>query len=104
MCRTYCSRDVLSASFKNNRTQVKGKVQTLAKEDEAMNGTGRRSVTAKRFGVGGTVRHSGTESMAQSVRSPLDARTVLADEVTRSVPVSVQCLLWGRAAGRCEFG
>ena len=24
-------------------------------------------------------------------------------EVTRKVPVSVQCMLWGRAAGRCEF-
>lgn len=25
------------------------------------------------------------------------------EEVTRSIPVSVQCLLWGKAAGRCEF-
>jgi hypothetical protein len=32
-----------------------------------------------------------------------DAQTVAAKEVTRNVPVPVQCLLWGRAAGRCEF-
>jgi len=25
------------------------------------------------------------------------------EEVTRRIPVPVQCLLWGRAAGRCEF-
>src|SRR5882672_3978056 len=24
-------------------------------------------------------------------------------EVKRSIPVPVQCMLWGRAAGRCEF-
>ena len=34
----------------------------------------------------------------------MNARVVLAEQVTRSVPVSAQCLLWGRAAGRCEFG
>jgi hypothetical protein len=27
----------------------------------------------------------------------------LPHEVTRHVPVQVQCMLWGRAAGRCEF-
>jgi hypothetical protein len=29
--------------------------------------------------------------------------TAVPKEVTRSIPVSVQCLLWGRAAARCEF-
>ena len=27
----------------------------------------------------------------------------MAKDVTRYVPYPIQCLLWGRAAGRCEF-
>ena len=27
----------------------------------------------------------------------------MAEEITRYIPPSIQCLLWGRAAGRCEF-
>lgn len=104
MHRTVCSRNVLPASFKNNRTRVKGKALSLAKEDESMNGSGTRNLTAKQFGDRGIVLRRGTESTAQSGRSPVDARAVLAEVLTRSVPVSVQCLLWGRAAGRCEFG
>jgi hypothetical protein len=79
-------------------------VQIVAKEDESMNGTGRRKDSEKRFGTHGVVRRNGIQSTAQSGRSPVDTLTVVAAEVTRSVPVSVQCLLWGRAAGRCEFG
>jgi hypothetical protein len=28
---------------------------------------------------------------------------LVAHEVTRHVPVAIQCMLWGKAAGRCEF-
>lgn len=69
-----------------------------------MNGRGKRSLRAKQFGARGVARRTGMQRGVQNQRSPVDARTVLAEEVTRSVPVSVQCLLWGRAAGRCEFG
>jgi SMODS-associated and fused to various effectors sensor domain len=104
MYRTVCSKNVLSACPKNNRTRVKGKALTLTKEDEAMNGTRRRGLSAKQFSTRGTVRGSGIQSAAQSGRSAAYAQTVIVEEVTRNVPVSVQCLLWGRAAGRCEFG
>lgn len=38
-----------------------------------------------------------------AVRSAQGASASVAEEVTRYVPVSTQCLLWGKAAGRCEF-
>lgn len=60
-----------------------------------MNGTGRHRLPTRHFGSRGTVRRH---------EAPVDERSLVAEEVTRSVPASVQCLLWGRAAGRCEFG
>jgi hypothetical protein len=76
----------------------------LAEEDESMNGSGRRNLKAKQFRTRGIVRRSGILSTEPSGSPPVNVRAVLAEQVTRSVPVSAQCLLWGRAAGRCEFG
>src|SRR5438046_4648730 len=36
-------------------------------------------------------------------RGKLKTEVSIAVEVKRSIPVPVQCMLWGRAAGRCEF-
>jgi hypothetical protein len=55
----------------------------------------------KRFGPRETVRQMRTKSRAHTRCSATLA--AVPKEVTRSIPVSVQCLLWGRAAGRCEF-
>jgi CBASS immunity sensor of nucleotide second messenger signals len=60
-----------------------------------VNGTGRHRLPTRHFGSRGTVRR---------YEAPVDARSLVGEEVTRSVPASVQCMLWGRAAGRCEFG
>jgi hypothetical protein len=76
----------------------------LAKEDEAMNRSGKHGLSAKKFGIRGSVRRSETPRRAQNGEAAMEARAVMAEEVTRSIPVSGQCLLWGRAAGRCEFG
>jgi hypothetical protein len=62
----------------------------------------RQIPSQKRFGAGDTVRQMRTKSTARASRSATPAAPV-PKEVTRSIPVSVQCLLWGRAAGRCEF-
>src|SRR5580692_7546254 len=75
------------------KSESRGK--TLAKEDKARNGTGRHRLPTRRFGSHGTVRR---------YKAPVDERALAAEEVTRSVPAPVQCMLWGRAAGRCEFG
>jgi len=51
----------------------------------------------------------GSAKTRRSARSggakALDSRRPPASmhEVTRYFPVAVQCLLWGKAAGRCEF-
>lgn len=50
------------------------------------------------------VNGSETSSMACATGSVQDLLgDVLAHDVTRHVPVPVQCMLWGKAAGRCEF-
>jgi hypothetical protein len=61
----------------------------LAQQSKAINGTRKRRPATLRLGNRGAVReHAGLVS---------------AREVSRSIPFPVQCLLWGRAAGRCEF-
>ena len=35
--------------------------------------------------------------------TPNGRSVATAQDVTRHVPTNIQCLLWGRAAGRCEF-
>lgn len=67
----------------------------MAQKDEALKGTPRRRSPAPRSGGRGDVRVHARTAVVQSIT---------AQEVTRSVPHSVECLLWGRAAGRCEFG
>ena len=42
-------------------------------------------------------------SRVSQTRKPSRASAGGPTEVTRSVPLGVRCLLWGRAAGRCEF-
>jgi hypothetical protein len=37
-------------------------------------------------------------------RSTVRQKGTSIEEVTRRVPTAAQCMLWGRAAGRCEFG
>ena len=67
-----------------------------------MNGMDRQMPSGKRFGAREIVRPMRTKSTAHAGCSATSAAAV-PKEVTRSIPVSVQCLLWGRAAGRCEF-
>ena len=55
----------------------------------------------KRLGPRESGRQIRTKSRTRSGCSAPAA--AMPKEVTRSIPVSVQCLLWGKAAGRCEF-
>ncbi len=61
----------------------------MAQQNRAIDETRTRRPATLRLGNRGAVReHSG----------PVSAR-----EVSRNIPFPLQCLLWGRAAGRCEF-
>ncbi len=54
--------------------------------------------SGKLCGARETVRQMRTKSTAHAAPA-----AAVPKEVSRSIPVSVQCLLWGKAAGRCEF-
>jgi hypothetical protein len=45
----------------------------------------------------------GTRPPEDSGLKPIEPATVMARDITRYVPEHVQCMLWGKAAGRCEF-
>src|ERR1700720_4740971 len=35
--------------------------------------------------------------------TPMERSVAIAVDITRRVPPHIQCMIWGRAAGRCEF-
>jgi len=68
---------------------------------DGLNWMDRQMPFGKPFGPRETVRKMRTRTRVHAGCS--ETLAAVPKEVTRSIPVSVQCLLWGRAAGRCEF-
>jgi hypothetical protein len=58
----------------------------------------RHKLSAKRLAP-----HQAEPKRRLAARSAERSSASLLEEVTRYVPVSTQCMLWGKASGRCEF-